>query len=482
MATPTSVRTPNPTPNPMVAALAGFAAFAFMLIVPTALRDGDTGWHLATGAWIVAHAAVPTTDPFSYTALGRPWVAHEWLSELAMYGAWAAGGWSGLIALFGVALAALFAIVARYLQRWLPTGAVVLALLVLAAAILPSLLARPHMLALPILAGWNVALLDAREAGCAPPLWLAAVMLLWANAHGSFVFGLALIGVFALEALIAAAPAQRRDTIVKWGAFGILSLVASLLTPSGLHGLLFPFYVSNLELLPYINEWQAVDFKHWSGFEIVLLGTLLVLFLRPTRIPPIRLILLLYVLHLTFQHIRQDIVLAVVGVLILAEPIGRAWLTKATLPHPPQPWRSASGFIAMLAVVAVALTGYRLTVPLVRDERAGVPVQALAHLPPELRNRPVFNEYGFGGALIFAGIRPYIDGRSDMYGDPFSIDYFKIAKGDAQRFARADAKWHFGWTLMPPRSALIRVLDADPHWRRLYADDTAVIHVRRAQQ
>lgn len=466
----------NTTPsNPAVAALAAFAAFAFMLIVPTALRDGDTGWHLATGAWIVANGSVPTTDPFSYTAFGRPWVAHEWLSELAMYGAWTAGGWSGLITLFAVALATLFAIVANYLQRWLPTGMVVLTLLMLAVAILPSLLARPHMLALPILAAWMVALINARETGGAPPLWLVTVMVVWANAHASFIFGLALIGVFAIEALVV--TTNHRATIREWGVFGTASLVGSLLTPSGFHGLIFPFYVSNLAVLPYIAEWLPVDFTTWSGFEIILLGTLFLLLFRPVKIPPFRLILLLYVLHLTLQHSRQQIVLAVVATLLLAEPIGRAW-RSVSLPNPVLPWRTARPIIAILTILAVTLTGYRLADPVRRSDSAGVPETALRRLPLALRTQRVFNEYSFGGSLILIGIRPYIDGRSDMYGDAFSIDYFKTSRGDIARFQRADAKWRFGWTILPPRNTLNVLLNADPHWRRIYADETAVIHVR----
>lgn len=467
-----------PTQNTRIAlaALAAFAAFAFMLIVPTALRDGDTGWHLATGAWIVAHGSVPTADPFSYTAAGRPWVAHEWLSEVAMYAAWRLGGWSGLILLFGAALAALYAIIARALERWLSPLAVVVALLLLTTGLLPSLLARPHMLALPLLAAWLVVLLDAREAGRAPALGHAALMLVWANMHGSFVFGLGLVGVFALEALIAAAPGERRRTILRWGGFGLLSLVAAVMTPSGVHGLLFPFQVGSLKLLPYLNEWQPADFATFSGFELILLVTLFALLVRPARIPPVRLLLLLGTLHLALQHTRQEIVLVVVGALLLAEPLGRAW---AAGPRPRRAPRAPRPLLLSLAILALALGAYRIAVPVLRTDSAGVPVTAIAHLPPALRGQRVFNEYSFGGSLILAGIRPYIDGRSDMYGDAFTIDYFKIAGGDANRWRRADARWRFVWTLLPPRSPLVARLDRDPQWRRAYADATAVIHVRR---
>lgn len=454
--------------------LAAFAAFAFMLIVPIALRDGDTGWHLATGAWVVAHGSVPTVDPFSYTAPGRAWVAHEWLSELAMYLAYRGGGWSGLILLFAVALGALYTIVTRELIRWLSLPASLLALSLLTTGLLPSLLARPHLLALPLLAAWLVILLHAREAGRAPHPVYAMLMLVWANAHGSFVFGLALTGVFALEALLAAAPADRIAVAMRWAGFGLLALLAAIVTPAGVHGLLFPFYVSSLKLLPYLNEWQPADFATFSGFEAIILVTLGAMLVRPTQIAPLRLFLLIGVLHLALQHTRQEIVFVVVGALLLAEPIGRAWHSAhpRVTPHAPRELR------AILIVLAIMLGAYRITVPVVRDDSAGVPATALARLPAQVRDRRVFNEYSFGGALILAGIRPYIDGRSDMYGDAFTIDYFQIAKGDAARWAAADAKWHFGWTLLPPSSAIVARLDTDPHWYRAYANDVAVIHIR----
>ena len=43
--------------------------------------DFDYWWHLATGNWILDHHRVPIADPFSWTAGGRNWIAHEWLSE-----------------------------------------------------------------------------------------------------------------------------------------------------------------------------------------------------------------------------------------------------------------------------------------------------------------------------------------------------------------------------------------------------------------
>ena len=463
--------------------LAAFAAFAFTLIVPTMLRDGDTGWHLAAGAWIVAHASVPTTDPFSFSAAGQPWVAHEWLSEVAMYASYRAAGWSGLIVLVAAAMVVVFGLVAREVRRWLSVPASIVALLLLAIGLLPSLLARPHILVLPILAAWTIALIHARERDRSPPLVMAALMLVWANAHGSYIFGLVLAGVFAFEALVSADRSHRLAVIKSWGVFGALALSAAAMTPAGAHGLLFPFYLNGLKSLGRINEWQPSDFGTFSGFEAILLVGLFVLLARPIRIPPVRLLLVLGILHLTLQHGRHEIILVIVGILVLAKPLGLAWAGQT----PERSARSESvdrivahrdrfKIMAMVAALGTILAAYRLAVPVVRKDDAGIPVTALAHVPPALRSQRVFNDYGFGGSLIFDGIRPYIDGRADMYGDAFTLDYFAIADGDRARWRAAQARWNFRWTILPPRSPLIPVLDHDAAWRRIYADDTAIIH------
>jgi len=39
------------------------------------LADGDTGWHIRTGEWILRNGRVPGTDLFSYTMPTAPWFA-----------------------------------------------------------------------------------------------------------------------------------------------------------------------------------------------------------------------------------------------------------------------------------------------------------------------------------------------------------------------------------------------------------------------
>jgi hypothetical protein len=332
------------------------------------------------------------------------------------------------------------------------------------------------------LAAWLIALLRARERERAPPLTLAILMFFWANAHGSFVFGLALAGGLGLEALVAAAPDNRFRVVRQWGLFGILSVLAAIATPAGFDGLLYPFYVNNLSLLSLIAEWQPARFGSANGLEVLLLSGLFFLFLRPVRIPVLRLLILLMALHITLEHIRNQMVLVILATIILAEPLGSAWAEGAERPRPAlllRLWSERRELAPLLAVgllLFVGATTYRLITPFDRPDSYGVPVTALSNLPPELRDKPVFNEYSFGGLLAFEGIAPFIDGRSDMYGSVFTADYFKIAQGDVARWKVADNRWHFGWTILPPDNPLVKVLDREPGWRRVYADKWAVIH------
>ena len=133
------------------AAVVGGCAAAFW---PDLMREGDTWWHLRAGDWVLANRAAPHVDPFSFTFAGRPWVAHEWLSEAIMAAAFRLGGWSGLTLPFALAFGATFAIVAKRLQRSMGDGAAALVLMIVAALLAPSLTARPHLLAMPLIAFW----------------------------------------------------------------------------------------------------------------------------------------------------------------------------------------------------------------------------------------------------------------------------------------------------------------------------------------
>jgi hypothetical protein len=459
--------------------------FGFVLSRPQVLADGDTGWHVAAGTWIITHRGVPTTDIFSYSAVGTPWTAHEWLADVLMGAAYAAIGWSGVLILYGLVLAGLGAALALYLRRWLDANFAAVLVTWIIAGLMPFILARPHVMAWLPLAAWAVILLRAREQDRAPPLWSALVITIWANLHGSFIFGLLLIGPFAAEALIAA-PAENRWKVLRdWTIFFAASLLAALITPFGLHGLLFPLQLMAMPSLAAVAEWKATDFSSIGLFEVLLLTGLGSCLWLGVRIPVWRLAIVIGLLHMAFSHVRHQAVFVIVSGLIIAAPLartlGRSGPRQDLKPMLASSWREVRGLFAIAGLLALGLTGWRLATPAGREDHINVPATALAQLPPELRRARVLNDYSFGGSLALMGIPVFIDGRVDMYGTAALQDYIELVdQPNAVRWAEANRRWHFGWTILRPDAALAGFLDRQPGWHRIYADRWAVIHVNDA--
>ena len=304
---------------------------------------------------------------------------------------------------------------------------------------------------------------------------------MWSNLHGSFIFGLIFSCFFALEAFLGAG-ARRWIVGAKWGAFIIAATAMAMITPNGFRGLVYPIYVNSMKYLQMIGEWQAVNFAKPSALGLAAVLTIFVCLYRGVRAPAVRLILILLLFYMSLEHVRQEIVLAVVAPLLLAEPLGRAFERGWTLPLA-SAWPPLRRIAAPLAVASAAfliLGGWRLATPELRRDRETVPVTALEHVPPALRAQPVFNNYAFGGWLIFNGVRPFIDGRSDMYGDDLLKLYLDAENGYPPAVDKVLRRYGVTWTILTPSAHLVARLDATPGWRRLYADKWAVVQARSA--
>jgi hypothetical protein len=169
--------------------------------------------------------------------------------------------------------------------------------------------------------------------------------------------------------------------------------------------------------------------------------------------------------------------LVVVVPLLLAEPLARV-LCQQSLRNLAESRRAAiAKALASLTLVA-GLTGIRLAHAATTRDGPTSPVSALAYIPPELRAQPVFNDYAFGGLLMLEGIKPFIDGRSELYGDDFVGSYLEMMHPDRAALEQAFRRYEITWTLLVPASPAVAVLDMLPGWRRFYADRFAVVYVR----
>jgi len=443
-------------------ALVALLVFAAALWPTAVLNDSDTWWHLSAGDWILSHRAVPHTDPFSWSLRGHPWTAHEWLSELLMSRAFALAGWPGVMLLTALAAGLTVFLLAREAARSLSGLSLVLLVLGGAALFGPHLLARPHMLAAPVMVLWFA---DLGRHDRTPPWRVLPLMTLWANLHGSFIAGIVLTLPFALEGTLAAADRPR--TALAWVAFIAASLVAAVATPFGLDGLMFPIRLLTMPGVDGIGEWSPVELFKPQPLTVAVAGLVCVWLMRRPRLPLIRGLILLILLAASLHQQRHEMLLGLLGVLLLAAPLGQA-LNQAPVAGKVSP---------VVPAAVVLLAGLRLVVPLADPVNARDPAAAIAHAPPLAGRGRVFNDYAFGGYLIRAGIAPYIDSRADMYGPVFLERYAALVNDPKALKAELDRD-AIGWTMLKPGSAAAATLDRLPGWRKTYADGLCVIHVR----
>lgn len=428
---------------------------------PFVFRDGDTSWQIAAGEWIMRHAAIPTADPFSYTAAGHPWVAMEWLAELIYAAAFRAAGFAGIATTVAAALIGVHAIIYFYLERRVSKPVLAATLVMMDLIVAPFVMARPHLLSWPLIAGWTVLLLTAAEKGRPPPLWSVLLLVVWTNLHASFPVSLVITGAIGVDALIA----TRCSTWREWTLFGLLSLIAVSLNANGMAGLLQPFRTSTLAMLPLIGEWHRSTPHATPFFFAVFLLTGAMLLWSRTRIPIGRSLLLLGLAVMALAHVRHQSLFAIVAACILP-PLWRPKASQAQVPR----WLLLGG---------LPLLAFRALAPFVLPESEANPNRLIGAIPSALRNEPVFNAYIFGGPLILAGIRPYIDGRAEIYGDAFVANYVNITNGDMPAFNRAVQRYDIRWTIVPNSDKrLIDVIESSGAWHRIYADAVGVIDVR----
>src|SRR6202007_1045 len=87
---------------------------------------------------------------------------------------------------------------------------------------------------------------------------------------------------------------SRATSLRRWGGFMLLAVLAALVTPNGIDGMLLPFrFMGMTTLQSSFNECLSPNFQSLQPLEIWLLGTMFVAFALGLRLPLLRLVLLI---------------------------------------------------------------------------------------------------------------------------------------------------------------------------------------------
>ena len=458
----------------------GVGVYALLLLGGNRLLiDPDTMWQITVGQWILDHRAVPETDVFSFTMRGQPWISTQWLAQVLLARSYAAFGWSGPVVLSAAAIAATFTLFAKFLSRRLSESTTLVFVAAALVLTVPHLLARPHVLAMPFMVAWAAGLIAGADRRDAPSFWLLPLMAVWSNLHGGFVFGLVLIAPVGLDAILSAKPNARRSLVARWAAFGLTALVASCCNPYGWNALLASQKILALGgALPLIMEWKSADFSGLTPLEVSLLLAMGLALWRGIRLPPMRIVLLLGLVHMALSQGRAAEILALLAPLVLAAPLAvQIGGVEASNSHAAPPARGV--LFAFVAMLLMAGTFAYASAHRFAPHPHSAPVAAVTELK-KLNLERVFNDYDFGGYLIASGVAPFIDGRTELYGEKFFVDH-NAASGlmEPDNLFRLLEQYRIEATLMRTQSAATKLLDHMDGWQKIYSDDIATIHLRK---
>src|SRR6516162_9848908 len=205
--------------------------YAFLAGLRT-LTVTDLGWQLATARWIVQHHEIPSTDVFSYTAQGQPWI-YPVGSGLLFYALFLIGGYA-LLSWLGAATCA--TTVALLLRR----GSIASAAIAIFA--IPRIAARTtpraDMFTVVLFAAFLSILWEHHLTGRARLWLLPPLMVAWVNLHLGFAAGIALLTTYVFFELeeILPSTAKRPAGLARLGRawpWLALTCAATLANPWG---------------------------------------------------------------------------------------------------------------------------------------------------------------------------------------------------------------------------------------------------------
>ncbi len=456
--------------------------------------DPDMGWHLRTGAYILEHG-LPRYDVFSYTVRDHRWVTHEWLVQVGMALLHRLGGEGVLMLAFAGVIGLAFVLVYKRCVGRPYLAAMTVLLGFLASA--PTWGVRPQMFNMLMLAIMVYIVEGVRDGASQRWFWaLPLLTAVWANLHSGYLLGVVVLGVYVVGGAMQLRWGPPGDRALSRAAVRRLALVtllcfgASALNPNGVQMWTYPFEtLTSRAMQRLIQEWFPPDLHqpiYWPFGLMLAVGTL-GLVLSPRRPEWMDLMLFLGMGGAGLLSARHIPLFAVATAPIVARHTLPLFARTRLYPlltgeqPPPQPSRVvvAAHWLILGALVLAAGLDVRRTVQ--RNDAAMAttyPVAAVDWIEAQgWQGKRMFNNYNWGGYLVWRGLPVFIDGRADVYGDAFLFLYQDTV------FIRPNWRetldtYGVDYVLISPGSPLSTLLTESAEWGEVYRDDVAQIFAR----
>ena len=460
-----------------------YLAVLLLLILIMAVRtplDTDMWWHLRAGEETWLDKEIYSEDTFSFTRDGEPWLNHSWLSQLIMYLLYSAGSYKALTIWVGTCAVVSISLV--YLQM---DGHPIIRMM---AGVLAGIVAsvvwspRPQIMSLVLFAavGFLIYLYKWKKSNRL--WWLPLIFILWSNLHGGYILGIILIGTMIGGEIFNKMQLEENSDHLSWREIGILSvwvlvcLLVVLINPFGFGMWKIPFNTVGVESLQnLISEWASPDFHQFYQQPMLwmLFGVLAALGLSKRRIDGSDLACLIIFGWGALTARRNFGPFALVAAPILTRhlnPVLTEWKTAIEVRFSSmQTWlssvsesnekikpgfRHAVNFIVLLMLSGAAVWKiYEVSSPLFikESEQAVFPVEAVEFFKGTNEIGQIFNEYNWGGYLIWnlRDFTVFVDGRTDLFGDEIIGEWIEISKAENNWQDKLD-HWEIDYILIRP--------------------------------
>lgn len=451
---------------------------ALLLVIPmlvastlnashTLFVDPDIWWHLADARLIFSTHHMIWTDPYSFTAVGKHWIDWEWLSEQFYWLGYNLFGLRGIYLLtwFGLCGNILF-VYWRGCRLARNANAALIAAIV--GFVLMTVNSGPRMIAFAYLCmSAEMLILEEAERGRKKLVWLLPPLFcLWINLHGTWLFGIGLLGLYILCGLfplrvgafeqVAFVPQQRNRLF----AVFVLSCVALLGNPYGLHLLVNPFdMMLNQKLsVATITEWLPLTFSSFEGKGLIVAIVLMVVanLVAGRKWKVYELALVFFAWYMAIDHHRFTYLAAVLTTPMLARDLKRAFFNEEELKTIP-----AMNFAMAGAAVVAMIVIFPSKASLEKMVGMMFPLQSIARVEPGWRTY----DYNYvGGMMDFEHKPTFMDSRFD------SFEHLGVMADSNSIDAGVNAlplleKYHVDHALLKDETPIEALLEKSPAWR-----------------
>ena len=462
--------------------------FAIAMVLIPAVPDVDLWGHVRFGGDIVHARAIPALDPYSFTA-DRAWINHEWLSEVAMYGAYAAAGPTGLTLLRLGLIAVMLSLVGWVSVRDGNPPARTLTYMAFAALLTYPRTEhiRPQLFSIVLFSALLVLIREYDRHPTVAPVLVAPLMAVWVNVHGGWLVGMGVFGLWAAAVALQPSSSWSTRRYLAWAM--IAAITSTLLNPYGVRMWLFLWHTVGVrraditEWLPVLRVEPGVA-AMWFTTAAAALSALYTGASRAKWVPhPVPTLLVAALGLLSFRVSRLDAFFCLVVFMLMAPRLGRA---SQSAPKPTTFFGTPFGDASLAAVAvlcAVVLKWHAITVINLSSANWLPEQNVVRYLRAHQVRGNMLTYFDWGEYAIWhlaPDVKVSMDGRREtVYSDRPIEGHLAVYQGrpGALEYIR---RVHPDYVWLPKSLPVVSELQSTGEWTTTFEGPTSAVLARRS--